>query len=87
MYQLILEPEEVGAAVVTILQHEGRVALLQVPPGQCNQGPHLGEGGYSTAEHKPPATAPSHGPSTALSTWTHRSLVSGPGTAGPLPCS
>lgn len=41
-YQLVLEPEEVGAVVVAVPQHQRGVALLQVAPCQRNQGPDLG---------------------------------------------
>lgn len=44
-YQLVLKPEEVGAAVVAILQDERCVALLQVSLGQRDQGPDLRERG------------------------------------------
>lgn len=54
-YQLVLEPEEVGAAVVAVLQHQGGVALLQVSPGQRHQGPDLGDKGHPQAEPQQPA--------------------------------
>lgn len=66
-YQLILKPKKVGAAVVTILQHECRVALLQVPPGQRDQRPDLGDKGHLKHKQKslqllPPSVVPIPGP-------------------------
>lgn len=44
-HHLVLEPQEVGAVEVSILEQQRGVALLQISASQSDQRPDLGKGG------------------------------------------